>query len=94
MKKNIHPKQFPKAEYTCACGKKYVLMSTREKVSLDICGNCHPYYTGKQQLIDTAGRVDKFEKRKARAQAPKERKVRVRKTTKEPVASKKKKSVE
>lgn len=65
MKKDIHPKYFPKSETVCACGAKYNIGSTKEKISVEICGACHPFYTGNDKVLDTAGRVEKFKARKA-----------------------------
>jgi large subunit ribosomal protein L31 len=62
MKEGIHP-NYPAASVTCACGNKFVTRSTRGDFSVDVCGACHPFYTGTQKLIDTAGRVDRFRKR-------------------------------
>ncbi len=62
MKADIHP-AYHKAKITCACGAKFELGSTLESYSVDICAKCHPFYTGKQKLVDTAGRVDKFRSR-------------------------------
>ena len=62
MKAEIHP-EFPSCPISCACGNSVVTRSTRGDFSVDVCGNCHPFYTGKQKLMDTAGRVDKFKKR-------------------------------
>lgn len=60
MKKNIHPK-YQKITFKCACGATFVAGSTLEKdFHTEICSNCHPFFTGKQKLIDTSGRVDKF----------------------------------
>ena len=60
MKKAIHPTYHNSATITCACGNIVVAGSTLEKQKTDICSKCHPFYTGKQKLVDTAGRVDKF----------------------------------
>lgn len=65
MKKEIHPNYYPKAQVTCACGNTFTVGSTLEKISVEICSACHPFYTGKQKLVDTAGRVDRFQKRVA-----------------------------
>lgn len=65
MKKDIHPTYFPKAKFSCACGAKYEIGSTVEKMSVELCSACHPFYTGKQKIVDTARRVEKF---KARAE--------------------------
>ena len=63
MKKDIHPKYFKEAKVTCACGHTFTVGSTLENISVEICSACHPFYTGKQKLIDSARRVDKFKKR-------------------------------
>jgi large subunit ribosomal protein L31 len=62
MKKDIHP-EYKKATFTCACGASYTAGSTIEDRTIDICSNCHPFYTGKQKLVDSAGRVEKFKRR-------------------------------
>jgi len=62
MKQGIHP-DYKVTTVSCACGESFQIRSTKENVKLDICSNCHPYYTGKQKLIDTEGRVDKFRKK-------------------------------
>ena len=68
MKKDIHPKLF-KAKMTCACGyESEVLTSKGERVHLEICSNCHPFYTGQQRFVDTAGRIDRFRKKYANLQ--------------------------
>ena len=63
MKKDIHPEYFDKATIACACGEKYEVGSTVENIQVELCANCHPFYTGKQKIIDTARRVEKFEAR-------------------------------
>jgi large subunit ribosomal protein L31 len=85
MKQDIHPTYFNKATATCGCGKVYTLGSTVEKISVDICANCHPFFTGKEKLIDTAGKVEKFKARRATAAAApkKEKKARVAKNKKD-----------
>jgi len=60
MKKKIHPKWYPKAKVTCACGHSFVVGSTREKLQVEVCSACHPFYTGKMRFVDTMGRVEKF----------------------------------
>jgi large subunit ribosomal protein L31 len=64
MKKDIHPKYFPESQVICACGNKFKVGATLPEIKVEICSKCHPFYTGKEKLIDTAGRVEKF-KRKA-----------------------------
>ncbi|MFH0891961.1 MAG: 50S ribosomal protein L31 [Candidatus Falkowbacteria bacterium] len=60
MKKDIHPKYYAKAKIICACGNIVVAGSTREETKTELCSACHPFYTGKQKLVDTARRVEKF----------------------------------
>jgi large subunit ribosomal protein L31 len=67
MKKEIHPKYFPEAVIKCACGNEIVAGSAKEKISVEICSSCHPFFTGKKKLIDAAGRVEKFKTRKAKS---------------------------
>lgn len=62
MKEGIHP-DYPAATVNCACGNTFVTRSTRGDFQVDVCSNCHPFYTGTQKLIDAAGRVDRFRKR-------------------------------
>ena len=62
MKEGIHP-EYPAAQVTCACGNKFVTRSTRGDFAVDVCYNCHPFYTGKQKLVDTQGRVDRFRRK-------------------------------
>ena len=67
MKKDIHPKYYEKAKVVCACGNQFEVGATIPEVRLDVCSTCHPFYTGSQKYIDTAGRVDKFMARMAKA---------------------------
>jgi large subunit ribosomal protein L31 len=67
MKTDTHPTYFPEAKVTCACGRTFVVGSTQEKLSVEICSNCHPFYTGTEKILDAAGRVEKFKARKAAA---------------------------
>lgn len=62
MKQGIHPK-YVKATVHCACGNTFETGSTKEEINVEICSECHPFYTGKQKLIDSGGRVDKFKKK-------------------------------
>ena len=71
MKKGIHPAYFPKAKATCACGAVFTVGSTAEKISVEICSSCHPFYTGGDKVIDTAGRVERFKQKTAKAAAKK-----------------------
>lgn len=65
MKADIHPTYYPNAVFTCACGATYSIGSTKESVQVEICAKCHPFYTGAEKVLDSAGRVDKFNTRKA-----------------------------
>ena len=67
MKAGIHP-EVKEVEVACACGEKFMTTSTIESIHVDICSACHPFYTGKQKLMDTEGRVEKFRKKYAKAQ--------------------------
>jgi large subunit ribosomal protein L31 len=62
MKKEIHP-EYQDVEITCICGNKIETRSTKEKIQVEICSKCHPFFTGKQKLVDTEGRVDRFRRR-------------------------------
>ncbi|HID96716.1 MAG TPA: 50S ribosomal protein L31 [Thermodesulfobacteriaceae bacterium] len=59
MKKGIHPRTY-EAKIHCACGNEFSVESTKKNINVEICSNCHPFFTGKQKLVDTAGRVEKF----------------------------------
>lgn len=75
MKKDTHPKYFPKAKVVCVCGNTFETGSTVEEIKTELCSACHPFYTGKQKLVDTARRVEKFQaKMAAKEDASKERK--------------------
>ena len=67
MQAKIHPTYYPDASVKCNCGATYVVGSTMPEIQVEVCSNCHPFYTGKQNLIDTAGRVDQFKARSQRA---------------------------
>ena len=60
MKANIHPTYFPNATIVCACGATYTTGSIKERIDIELCASCHPFFTGKQKIIDTARRVEKF----------------------------------
>jgi len=66
MKSDIHPKYFSNAIAKCACGAVFTIGSTKEKISVEICSNCHPFYTGNEKVLDTAGRVERFKARQAK----------------------------
>ncbi len=62
MKKEIHP-NYQEATVTCGCGETFKTRSTRATINVEICSKCHPFYTGKQKFVDTAGRVERFQKK-------------------------------
>ncbi|MFZ2969173.1 MAG: 50S ribosomal protein L31 [Sulfuricurvum sp.] len=64
MKKDLHPKVV-ESTVSCACGNTFTTTSTKESIRVDICSECHPFYTGSERQVDTAGRIDKFKKRYA-----------------------------
>ncbi|NLN14380.1 MAG: 50S ribosomal protein L31 [Tissierellia bacterium] len=63
MKANIHPKYFDEATVTCACGNTFKTGSTKEELRVEICSECHPFFTGKQKFVERGGRVEKFKKK-------------------------------
>jgi large subunit ribosomal protein L31 len=63
MRKNIHPKYYPNAKVTCSCGNTWTTGSTKPEIRTDLCNVCHPFFTGEQRIVDTAGQVDRFVKR-------------------------------
>lgn len=83
MKKDIHPAYFPQAKFICGCGNKFTIGDTREKIEVEICSACHPFYTGKEKIVDTAGRVERYkklvEKKTIAAKAAKQKKPRAKK---------------
>jgi len=70
MKKDTHPEYHQKAKVTCACGNTFEVGSTMSEINVEICSACHPFFTGQEKVVDTAGRVEKFKTRRAKA-APK-----------------------
>ena len=72
MKNGIHP-EYHKIMATCACGSEFEMGSVLEEMKVEICSACHPFFTGKQKLVDTAGRIEKFKQRYAKHYAEKEK---------------------
>ncbi len=68
MKKDIHPNYHTDAAITCACGTVYTIGSTKPTIAIELCSQCHPFYTGKQKILDTARRVEKFQAREDQKQ--------------------------
>jgi len=100
MKENIHPK-YVESKISCACGNTFITKSIKPEIKLDICSKCHPFFTGTQKIIDTAGRVEKFTKKykeakpaakvKVTAKSKKEKKVSKRSTLRKVLSSSPKK---
>jgi large subunit ribosomal protein L31 len=91
MKKDIHPKYYKEAKVSCACGNTFVTGSTLPEIKTELCSACHPFYTGKQKLVDSARRVEKFQARiKAQKEVSQTRKgKRVKRAAKAKVRAKK-----
>lgn len=68
MKSETHPEYYPNATVHCACGNTFTVGSTKEHVEVEVCSACHPFYTGAEKVLDTAGRVEKFKARQQAAQ--------------------------
>ncbi len=66
MKKDLHPKYYPKAKVTCACGNSFTTGSTEKELKVELCSMCHPFFTGQQKIVDTARRVEKFKEKMAK----------------------------
>ena len=69
MKKDIHPKYYPKASVHCACGNDFTVGSAKEFIDTEVCAKCHPFYTKQEKVMDTLGRVQKFKERAAKKSA-------------------------
>jgi len=67
MKQKIHPTYHEESVVTCACGNSFTAGSTKKELSVDVCSECHPFFTGEMKFLDTMGRVEKFQKRKKHA---------------------------
>ncbi len=63
MKKDTHPQYYEKTAVSCGCGNKFTVGSTREKIKVEVCSACHPFYTGKKKILDAMGRVEKFKQK-------------------------------
>lgn len=73
MKTEIHP-EYVEARVTCSCGNSFITRSTKSELHVELCSECHPFYTGKQKLVDTGGRVERFQRRAAKSSAAKKAK--------------------
>ncbi len=67
MKANVHPKYFSNAQVTCVCGNQFHVGSTQERINVELCYNCHPFYTGEQRFVDSASRIQKFQTKQQKA---------------------------
>jgi large subunit ribosomal protein L31 len=65
MKANIHPKYYDNCQVTCACGNTFTTGSTLEKIEIEVCSECHPFFTGQQKFVDIKGRIDRFREKQA-----------------------------
>lgn len=63
MKTNTHPTYFPQAQVMCVCGNRFTVGSTQEVIHVELCSKCHPFYTGEQRFVDSASRIQKFQKK-------------------------------
>jgi large subunit ribosomal protein L31 len=86
MKQGIHP-EYVVATVHCSCGNTFTTRSTRSELRVEICSNCHPFYTGKQKLVDTGGRVERFQRRYAKQQAEQAAAVKEREASRKPAVS-------
>ena len=75
MKKVTHPTYYSDAKVVCACGNSFTTGSTIKDLRVEICSNCHPFYTGKEKVMDTAGRVDRFKNRQAKRETLTKKKI-------------------
>lgn len=72
MKEGIHP-SYVEANVVCACGETFITRSTKQNIRVDICSKCHPFFTGKQKIVDAEGRVEKFKKKYSRSKSASEK---------------------
>jgi large subunit ribosomal protein L31 len=69
VKDKIHPKYYSSAKVTCACGNSFVTGATKKEIRVEVCSKCHPFFTGEQRIVDTAGRVERFRRRYEKGQS-------------------------
>lgn len=94
MKKKIHPQYFKNATQRCACGAVFHIPSTKKEVEIEICSQCHPFYTGKSKIVDVAGQVEKFKKRVAKTKKMREKPDKAVRRTKKNKSTKRVKKVD
>lgn len=90
MRTNIHPKWYPEAKVTCACGASFTTGSTLPEIRVEICSQCHPFFSGQQKFVDTLGQVDRFIKKTESSKIKQEERKRILEERKSKVAEKKK----
>ncbi len=90
MKANIHPTWYPETQVTCACGASFITGSTLSAIRVEICSQCHPYFTGQQKFVDTLGQVDRFIKKTETSKIKQEARKRILEVRKSKVESAKK----
>lgn len=89
MKANIHPNWFPEAKVICACGNTFTTGSTLPEIHVELCSNCHPFYTGAQKFVDTLGQVDRFVKKMEVSKVKKEQRQKIAEARKAKVTEQK-----
>jgi large subunit ribosomal protein L31 len=82
MKQGIHPQYYSDCQVSCACGNKFTTGSTAQKIDVDVCSKCHPFFTGQQKFVDIKGRIDKFNEKMAKGKASNEAKAAKKATKK------------
>ncbi|MBN1263223.1 MAG: 50S ribosomal protein L31 [Candidatus Pacebacteria bacterium] len=85
MKKKVHPTYYPQAQVVCACGNTFTTGSTKPKIEVEICSACHPFFTGEMKYVDTLGKVEKFQKKQAKAKKEIFVKKKIRRETSEKI---------
>ena len=89
MKKDIHPKVNMECKVTCVCGNSFTTISTLSDIRVDICGNCHPFYTGTAKFVDTEGRIDKYNRKLQKIEDRKQDTIKVKKAKAQTTADQK-----
>lgn len=84
MQTNVHPNYNPAAQVVCSCGNMFTVGSTKGTIYVELCYNCHPFYTGQQKFVDTASRIERFQKKMATVQPPKKKVKETQKTDEGP----------
>lgn len=88
MKLNIHPTYYPEAKVTCACGNTFTVGSTKPEIQVDLCNACHPFYTGEMKLVDTQGRIERFQAKQRQASGKPRKRKNIQKEPQRPLTLK------